>query len=332
MTSHFISNGVDPSIAREAKPRAGRFERNHQAANIALDANPHYFQVMAWLLKLRFMTTEQIGRVIDPSRTRSSVYDLLRRMYDAELITRFDVPFRRKWGEGSTYGSAVAIHCLDSEGAKFLADRYETERSQIDWLPRDNQKNTSLDHRLEANNVIITMYLAAKRLDWRFDIVQSEREIHKRGGHDRVIDSKTGDKRPVKADAVCRLTLPTDKSAWISLELDMGTEGPKKIKRKFRLHRQHYISGKYEKRHSTRRSRILFVVADIRDPWLIKPMTEKDWRRRIEERVLMLKRWAKEAGMEHHFWFTSAIDLTEETVWHKPIWLRVATVGKVSFL
>ena len=320
------------STATQLKPRQNSFSRRKQAANIALDANPHYFQVLVWLLKLRFMTSEQIGSLLEPPIKARAVYDLLRRMYDAELITRFDMPFRRKWGRGLTYGAAIAIHCLDRAGAAELAKHLETDRSKIDWKPRDNQKNSPLPHRLETNNVLITMYRGARRLGWQFEIVQSERDIHKRGGHDRVIDPKTGDKKPVKADAVCRLKLSTHESALVSLELDMGTEGEKKIKCKLRLHRQHWLTGKYQKRHGTKSSRISFVVADIRDPQIVKPMTERDWRRRVEERVLDLQRWAQEEGMKQYFWFAPAYTLNEETIWQKPLWLRPDLAKPVPFI
>ena len=320
------------STATQLKPRQNSFSRRKQAANLDLDSNPHYFQVMAWLLKLRFMTTDQIARVLDPPIKARAVYDLLRRMYDEKVITRFDMPFRRKWGRGMTYGAAIAIHCLDRAGAVFLAERLKTDRSEIDWKPRDNQKNSPLPHRLETNNVLVTMHGGARRLGWQFEIVQSEREIHKRGGHDWLTDPTTNARRPVKADAVCRLKLSTNESALISLELDMGTEGEKKIKRKLRLHRQHWLTGKYQKRHGTKSSRIPFVVADIRDPWLVNPMGEDDWKRRIGERVLLLKRWAQEEEIEQHFWFAPAYTLTAETIWQKPLWLRPKLAKPVPFI
>ena len=313
--------------------RQKRFERRKVAPIIPLDANPHYFQVAAWLLNLRFMTTEQLSRVLDPPRQRSAVYDLLRRLYDAGYITRFDVPLRKRWGSAAAYGAVQAIHCLDRKGANFLADRYSVTRPEIDWQPRDNHKRGFLDHTLATNDVLITMYLGARQAGWKFDIVQTERDIHKRGGHDRVNDPQTGQRRPVKADAVCRLSLaPADKRVWLSLEVDMGTEGEKKIKRKFRLHRQYYVTGGYQKRHGTQSNRVPFVVAAVRDPLLANPMDEADWRRRVRERVLTLKRWAEEEGMRQHFWFAASFDLTVETVWQAPLWRKPLAGQSVPFV
>ena len=299
-----------------------------------MDANPHYLEVASWLLKLRFMTSEQLGRLLDPSVKSSAVFDLLRRAYDAHLIARFDMPIKKRWGATQSYGALRAIHCLDAKGAEFLATRYKVARSEIDWKPRDNQKRSFLDHRLATNDVIITMYLVAKRIDWQFEIIQSQRDIHKRGGHDWVRDPKTGKRKPVKPDAVCRLTLtPSEKSAWLSPEVDMGTEGEKKVKQKFRLHREHYDTAKsYQKRHGTTSHRVPFVVADIRDPLLTQPMDEMDWRERVGERVLTLKRWAEEEGIEQHFWFAPSFALTTETVWQQPIWLRPGASNPVSFI
>ncbi len=62
-------------------PRQSPYQRRETAANIHLDANPHYLQVVSWLLKLRFMTTEQLGCLLDPPRSANAVYKL--------VLTRF---------------------------------------------------------------------------------------------------------------------------------------------------------------------------------------------------------------------------------------------------
>ena len=333
MSSSARSRIVYPLAGKVTSTRQRRFERGKVDSQLALDANPHYFQVLFWLLRLRFMSSEQISRVLQPARQRSAVYDLLRRLYDAGYIARFAIPARKRWGREQVYGAVRAIHCLDRQGAAYLAERYRISRSEIDWKPRDNQKHGFLEHRLATNNVLITMQRGARRAGWQFDILQTEREIHKRGGHDWVVDLATGKRKPVKPDAVCRLALtPSDQSTWLSLEVDMGTEAEKKIKRKFRLHRAHYLSGKYQQRHGTDRNRVPFVVADVRDPLLVRPPSKEDWRRRVRERVLTLKRWAEEEGMRQHFWFAASYDLTEETVWQNSVWLKPLAAGPLAFV
>ena len=111
----------------------------------------------------------------------------------------------------------------------------------------------------------------------------------------------------------------------------MSTEGEKKIKRKFRLHKTHYASGQYQERHHTTSSRILFVVADVRDPLLAQPADALDWRRRIGERVSTLNRWAQEEGMNQLFWFAPGHALTEVAVWREPVWLRPNQSDPISF-
>jgi hypothetical protein len=176
------------------------------------------------------------------------------------------------------------------------------------------------------------MYLAAKQQAWNCEIAQTERQIHKKGGHDFVTDPKTGARKPVKADAVGWLNRPpSPKRAWFSLETDMGTEAEKKVKQKMRLHRQHYDSGAYQKRHDTRSSRYLFVVADIRDPYLIRPIDEAEWKQRLQHRALTMKRWAEEEGMGKQFWFSVGYALTEESVWDGPIWVTPEQKQAVSF-
>jgi len=318
--------------------RQKRFERSTAPANILLDSHPHYFQIVEWLLKLRFLTTEQVGRLLDPPRQPSSVHAILRRMYDAELITRFDVPVvetKKHWGPAQAYGAVTAIHCLDRKGRDFLAARYGVSQSEIDWKPRDNQKTGPLAHRLATNDILITMYRGAKRLGWTFEIVQTERDIHKTKyppGYDWVTDPKTRQRKPVKADAVVRVTqIPSPKAAWLSLEVDMGTEAEKKLKQKIRLHREHYLSGAYQKRHGVRSNRTAFVVADVRDPYLTRPIDEAEWRERVEHRTLTLKRWAEEEGMKAQFWFSMGYAITEETVFTQPIWLRPFETNSEAF-
>jgi hypothetical protein len=332
MSTHVVFAASDHEP--DEMSRQKRFERSDEAANIHADINPHYFQTLSWLYRLRFLTTEQVGRLLDPPRKRTAVFDLLRRMYDGKLITRLDTPVKRQWGSTRTYGATRAIHCLDLEGARFLADRWEMARSEIDWKPRDNQRTGFLDHTLATNTTLITMYLAAKKVGWSFDIIQTERDINKQaGGHDKVQDTKTRQTRAVKADAVCRLTLtPSKKAAYMSLEVDMGTEPEKKIKQKLRLHRQHYTSGLYEKRHGTKSNRIPFVVADVRDPELIRPIDEAEWQERVRHRVGTLKRWAEEEEMQWHFWFAPSFELTEQTIWQERVWYKVGESEKLAFI
>lgn len=317
-------------------PRQKRFERAKAPANILLDSQPHYFQVVEWLLRLRFMTTEQIGRVLDPPRKPSSVHALLRRMFDAGLITRLDVSVKevkKHWGAAQAYGAVTAVHCLDRKGRDFLAGRLEVDSIEVDWKPRDNQKTGPLAHRLATNDILITMYLGAKKLGWTFEIVQTERDIHTKEGHDFVTDPETHERKPVKADAVARLTqTPSKKAAWLSPEVDMGTEAEKKIRQKIRLHREHYVSGDYQKRHGVKSNRTCFVVADVRDPYLIRPIDQAEWKERVRQRTLTLKHWAEAEGMGSQFWFTPGFALTEEAVWQGPIWARPGQPTPVSFV
>ena len=69
-------------------PKQNPLQRRDSAANILLDASPHYLQVLSWLLIFRFMSAEQLARLLDPPRTLNAVQKLLRRMFDAQLIAR----------------------------------------------------------------------------------------------------------------------------------------------------------------------------------------------------------------------------------------------------
>lgn len=320
------------STTTRSKPRQRRFERRTDAPRVSVDTNPHYFQVAWWLLRLRFMTTMQIARILDPPRKRSAVYRLLRRMYDARIISRFDVPAERSWGKPSAYGAVRAIHCPDTKAAHLVTNRLGVSRSEIAWRPRDNLKRSTLRHTLATNDVLITMHRGAQRIGYDLEIVQTERDIHRRGGHDFVVDPEDGIEKPVKADAVCRLVRPDGKSIWLSLEIDMGTEGEGKIRRKYRLHRRHVTSGAFEARHAARNSRVAFIVGDVRNPLLARPLTQGAWQRRVRVREQQLKEWAGEEGMNRQFWFTARFSLTDDSVWQQPVWLWMGAQYPVFFV
>jgi hypothetical protein len=224
------------------------------------------------------------------------------------------------------YGATRAVHCLDEKGAAHLAEQGNVSRKQIGWQPRCNRQPGNLEHTLALNDFLITAHLAAVHEQWRFDILQTEREIDQQGGHDLVRDPGTGRTVMVKPDSVCRLILtPVQQGFYCSIELDRGTAGAKKIKAKVRAHASHFESGAYSKRHGTTSHRILFVVADIRDPLRSQPLTEEEWRTRMVERCDALKRWTEEAVEERlHtlFWFAPAFDVTPTAVFQEKVWQR----------
>ena len=314
----------------QAQPRASsrqkRFERRTDAPPLDLTRSHRYFQILYWLLKLRFMSTEQLARLLYSAGSLKYAERQLRRMYDAGYIDRFPVPAFELWGRNrGSYGAARAIHCLDEAGARFLSEQFGVTRQEVDWRPRHNHQPGMLDHTLATNDTLITAMVAAKRQDWQLEVIQSEREINHKRGHDRVVDPLTGKRVTVKADAVCRLALPAGEGIYFSLELDRGTEGMKKIKAKARAHAAHYKSGLYQKRFGTTSNRILFVVADVRDPVRAQPTNEAEWCERLAERAASIKQWieaAVDARDQRLFWIADRRQLTPTTFFQGRVWLR----------
>ena len=307
-------------------PRQKRFERRANPSPIAVAADHRFFQLLNWLLKLRFMTSQQIARLLYKRGSRKYAERQLRAWYDNSYLERFPLPVVRHWGQTRAHFGAVrAIHCLGEAGARFLAGQLEVARRQLDWKPRDNRQPGNLEHTLALNNFLITCQLAARPNGWAFELLQSEREIDKRAGHDRVVDPKTGKRVTVRPDSVCRLVFPNSRGIYFSPEIDMGTEGPKKIKAKARAHVAHYSTGLYRKRHGVSSQRILFVVADVRDPLLDRPLRETEWRERVVQRTEKLKHWVEQeikGTRRDLFWFVPATALNEATIYHEALWTR----------
>lgn len=317
-----------------AGSRQKRFERHPDPDPIDVTSSHRFFQLFYWLLRLRFLESKQVARLLYKSGSRKYAERQLRALYDNAYLDRFPWPVDRRWGKSrNQFGAVRAIHCLDERGAEFLAQQLEVERGQIDWRPRDNRKPGNLEHTLELNRFLITAHLAAQRQGWTFEILQTEREINSRHGHDRVHDPATGHRVTVKPDSVCRLIFtPSRQGIYLSPELDMGTEGPKKIKAKLRAHVAHFEGGAYERRHGTVSSRILFVVADVRDPLLEQPLTKEEWQARVRARCEDLKRWTEDeiAGPRRDlFWFAPLFDLSVKTIYREPVWQRAGHEGPV---
>jgi hypothetical protein len=296
-----------------------------------------YFQILYWLLRLRFLVTEQIARLLYKPGSRKFAERQLRALYDSHFIDRIAVPNKSFWGRGTNqYGAMRAVHCLDEKGASHLARQLKVPRKDIDWQPRHNRQPGNLEHTLALNDFLITAHLAATQEGWQFDILQTEREIEQSGGHDVVRDPATGRLMTVKPDSVCRLIFtPAQEGFYTSIELDRGTAAAKKIKAKVRAHAAHFTSGAYGKRHGTSSSRILFVVADVRDPIRAQPLSEEEWRERIGERCEALKRWTEEEVRdERHdlFWFAAAFDVTEHAIYRAPVWWRAGVDSKQALV
>jgi hypothetical protein len=313
--------------------RQKRFERREDPPPVDVAADHRCFQLFHWLLKLRFLTTDQIARLLYRPGSRKYAERRLRALYDNQYLDRFPWPVERRWGRTrAQFGAVRAIHCLDKQGAGFLADHYGVARSEVDWQPRDNRKPGALEHTLALNDFQITAHLAAQREGWQFEIVQTEREVDKQDGHDRVRDPVTSRLVTVRPDGVCRLIFgPSRQGIYFSPELDMGTEGPKKIRAKARAHVAHFTSGAYERRHGVTSSRVLFVVADVRDPLLERPLDEDEWRARVVARCEDLKHWTEDeiAGARKDlFWYVPAFALTEETIYRAPVWSRAGESGQ----
>ncbi|MBA3533348.1 MAG: replication-relaxation family protein [Ardenticatenales bacterium] len=311
--------------------RQQRFVRRSQPAPLTIEANSRAPAILWWLLKLRFLETQHFARLLYRPGSLKYAERQLRSLYDHGYLERFPSPIIRQWGSvQSQFGASRVVHCLAERGVRFLASELGLARRDLDWQPRHNRQPGNLAHTLALNDFLIMALMGAQQVGWMLEIVQTEREINQSGGYDRVTDPLTGQIVSVKPDSVCRLLLAPSQGIYFSVELDRGTEGPEKIKAKVRAHAAHFTSGAYTKRHQTTSSRILFVVADVRDPLRARPLTEVEWQESIRARCEQLKHWTELAipgERRDLFWFAPAFALSPQTLYHAAVWQRAGLEG-----
>jgi len=289
--------------------RLPRYRRASSPPPMQLTARD--INIVRWVYEMRFLTREQVQRLEFAPSTASYCKRRLALLFHHSYLDRKFIP-----APGS-FGSTRAIYVLATKGARLLAHESKVDLADLDWRPRDTDRELYfLRHTLAINDFRIYVILAAQRRGLLLDWV-NERTLRRRGMKDHVADPKySGEKLAIVPDGYFRLT-HSDRTAAFALELDRATVEEKPFKAKVRAYGEWKLTGTYERRYGTHSLRVLFVVApNDRDP----------------HRLARVKRWCEAESGRSLFWFAHLSDLDDHTVFTEPIWHVAGRDGRYSLL
>jgi hypothetical protein len=268
-------------------------------------------RIVRAVYEMRFLTREQVQLLEFSPSTASFCKRRLALLYHHGYLDRKFIP------SVGGFGSTRAIYCLAAKGAQLLAHELAVSVADLDWKPRDADRELYfLQHTLGINDFRIAAYLAAQRaaitVEWT-----DERSLRRREMRDYVPDPKSrGEQLTVVPDGYFTLGIGGDTPAF-ALELDRATVEEKPFKRKVRAYGEWKRTGVYAKRFGTDSLRVLFVVAkNSRDPY----------------RLARIKRWCEAEGGRSLFWFAESGDVTGESVFSGPIWHVAGREGRHSLI
>jgi hypothetical protein len=296
--------------AHPAQQATGKRLPRYQRASTppAMQLTARDIRIVNWVYEMRFATREQIERLEFSPSTASYCKRRLSLLFHHGYLSRKFIH-----APGS-FGSAKAIHCLASKGARLLAHELKAD---IDWRPADNQRELYfLQHTLRINDFRVCAILAARQLGLALDWTD-ERTLRQDEMKDYVADPKrAGRKLAIVPDGYFRLE-GTGVSAALALELDRATIEERPFKEKVRAYGEWKISGKYAARHGSESLRVLFVVADShRDP----------------HRLARIKAWCEAEGGRSLFWFSSLDRLNNDGIFTEPVWQVAGRDGRYPIL
>lgn len=294
---------------RTAATRLPRYRRASQPPPMQLTARD--IRIVRWVCEMRFLTREQVQRLEFAPSTASYCKRRLALLFHHGYLDRRFIPAPRG------FGSARAIYCLTSKGARLVAHELGTGIGDLDWRPRDSHRELYfLQHTLATNDFHICVILAAQRRGFALDWVD-ERALRRKGMRDQVADPKhDGQRLAIIPDGYFRLARDGEAMAF-ALELDRATVEEKPFKAKVRAYGEWKLTGAYARRHGTDSLRVLFVLAP----------NDRD-----RHRLARVKRWCEAEGGRSLFWFAETSDLDERTVLHKPVWHVAGRGGPYALL
>lgn len=242
---------------------------------------------------LRFMTRDQISRLLFPALAESVCKRRLTLLYHGGFLDRLHLPV------AAAYGSSKAVYYLDQAGVRLL---WQQQRLTIPWRRRDGKREIFfLDHTLDINDVCVAVTLTSRRhnldLEWL-----DERELRRRGvverfrGHD-------GRRTVILPDAYFALGREGLADGF-ALEVDRATVPEKRMRARMRGYGEWAASGSYRSKLPTQSFRVIFAVTGTtRDP------------KRLEH----VKRWCEEEGGGSLFWFINREGLDADAL-DSPVW------------
>lgn len=256
-------------------------------------------QILEWVEKCRFLTREQIQRVLFTSRAASACKRRLTALYHNGYLGRLLLPVP------AAYGASQAVYYLDQRGAAVLS-RSVLAGSDVNWRRRDHEREELfLAHTLDINDVRIAFSLACRSrglaLEW-FD----ERSLRRLAIVERV---KAANHETITLLPDAYFTITTSASTdGFALEVDRATVPERRMRARIRAYGEWAASGSYRRKLPAQSLRVLFAVTD---------------RRRDPRRLDRLKAWCEEERGRSLFWFVDRAGL-EGDVLEDPVWLMAS--------
>ncbi|MBW7884704.1 MAG: replication-relaxation family protein [Caldilineaceae bacterium] len=256
------------------------------------------------------------GRQGQPVAARAGVRVTQRRLQQlvrAGILRRIEQPIY----PGQRTGAKPYLYALARSGAELVAQQLGVDVREIEWKPRDAERNLLFtEHTLAVADFRLALQQAC--LDHGVTMAEWTGEAILRREPARVeilIKDNQSLTVTLVPDGYARLVLPSSHAAWIFLEIDRGTVTVepsqwqlRSWRRKVLAYRQLQGSG-ILKEHFGAESMIVATVTTG------------------PKRLQNLRRVCERAGGDHRFWFTTFGELAAETILTGPIW-SVAGLGK----
>ncbi len=282
---------------------------------------PHHTRILTAIFRHHIMTAEQVTRLLYSHGSLADVRKLLRALEKADYLTV------RYLHRTTPFGSLPKLYTLDLNGFNYLKKQGHDMPPRFRRFDDKESASTFLPHTLAVNDVLI----AAETVQKAFPAIslygyKHELDLKREKAIVVIIEKKT-DAGKVEKETIkvipdlfmdFRIQQPEREKPYrccMFIEIDLNTEGQRKIRQKVRAFLEFVKSGECLQRFGTKNPTVGFMNFDGGE-------------KRREE----LQKWAEaelKATKEPHFWtdmfvFTAAPEkptvVRGEELYLSPVW------------
>jgi DNA-binding MarR family transcriptional regulator len=262
----------------------------------------HDRTIVRHLYHYGLLSQSQIRRILE--RSRSTVQQLLRRLYDHRYVDTVTLPV-------TSFGSSPLLYVLDREGIALLRSMGIEDFA---GLPDKNVKALFLRHMLAIGEVHLALEQACQQTGYTLNTWLNDQRLLSAANKARVA-------RPQRAvalipDSYFSITVPNLGTTHCFLEVDRGTKSGSDYAQKMAAYVQFYKSGEFSRRYDAQGFRVLTVVDGVGE-------------RRVAN---LVKATAQVPAIGRRFWFTHLKHITPSTVLSMPIWQIAGSDERVALV
>lgn len=246
--------------------------------------------IVSYLYRYGVLSQSQFERILE--RSRSTVQQLLRRLYDHQYVERLFLPVTK-------FGSSPALYVLDKEGLALLRSMGYDDFS---GLPGRDLKPMFLYHTVAISEVHLAIEKACQQSGYTIGIWLNDNRLRSEGM--RVSIASERKPVPLIPDSYFTITVPNKGTAHCFLEVDRGTMDAGDFKKKVEAYSAFYKSGEFHRRYGAPGYRVLTVVDGVGEG-------------RVNN---LVSATANIHSIGRRFWFTHMNRLSPATVLSEPIW------------